>query len=148
MQPYGNETDEELTNEEEPDENEKEANQAVEDEMISKSNSLPQLNKRKTRLESMKEDSVGTFWMSMERNECFDSEATIFAVEVPKREHGLPEVIKAKEKEIENLEKYGTFVETIDEGKEKITSRWVITRKTKQDGQKEEIKARLVARIN
>ena len=33
-----------------------------------------------------------------------------------------------------------------DEGQERITSRWVITKKTKQDGQKEDYKGRLVAR--
>ena len=58
----------------------------------------------------------------------------------------MPEVVEAKKKDIENLERYGTFEEVKDEGQERITSRWVITKKTKQDGQKEDYKGRLVAR--
>ena len=46
--------------------------------------------------------------MQVENSECFDDIA-IYTVEVPVREHKLPEVIDAKQKEIENLEKYGVF---------------------------------------
>ena len=42
--------------------------------------------------------------------------------------------------------KYGVYEEVEDEGQERITSRWVITRKEKADGQKTEYKGRLVAR--
>ena len=84
--------------------------------------------------------------MSVERNECFDEETTVLVVEIPKKDHHLPEVLEAKAKELENLDKYGTFEEVQDEGQVKITSRWVITRKTKQGGQKQDVKGQLVAR--
>ena len=84
--------------------------------------------------------------MSVERNECFAKEVAVMVVEILRKEHWKPEVIEEKAREIENLEKYGTFKEIKDIGQEKITSRWVITKKTKQDGQKQEVKGRLVAR--
>ena len=52
-------------------------------------------------------------------------------------------------KEMNNLETYGTFEEVeeenVEEGANVIGSRWVVTKKERQDGQKEAIKARLVA---
>ena len=89
---------------------------------------------------------IGTYWLNIERNECLDEESTVFAVEVPKKEHRKFEVLEAKKKEMENLQKFGTFVKVEDEGREKITSRWVMTEKMKHDGQKEEYKARIVVR--
>ena len=83
--------------------------------------------------------------MQVENLECFN-ELTIFTVEVPVREHKRPEGIEAKQKEIENLEKYGVFEEVEDEGQETVGSRWVITRKEKADGQKQKVKGRLVAK--
>ena len=74
--------------------------------------------------------------MQIKNLECFD-EMEIYTVEVPVREHKKPEVIEAKNKEIENLEKYGVFEEVEDEGQETVGSRWVITRKEKVDGQKQ-----------
>ena len=41
---------------------------------------------------------------------------------------------------------YDVFEEVLDEGQETIGSRWVMTEKEKHDGQKLQIKARLVAR--
>ena len=58
----------------------------------------------------------------------------------------MPEVIEAKQKEIENLEKYEVFEEVKYEGQETVGSRWVITKKEKADGQKKNIKGRLVAK--
>ena len=55
-------------------------------------------------------------------------------------------MIEAKQKEIENLEKYGVFEEVEDIGQEKVGSRWVITKKEKADGQKTNFKGRLVAK--
>ena len=83
--------------------------------------------------------------MHVENSECFD-EIAIYTVEVPVKEHKLPEVIDAKQKEIENLEKYGVFEEVEDEGQETVDSRWVITRKEKADGQKQKVKGTLVAK--
>ena len=39
------------------------------------------------------------------------------------REHGKPEIIEAKENEIQNLKTYETFEEIKDEGQETIRSR-------------------------
>ena len=39
-------------------------------------------------------DEISTFWMQVENSECFDDIA-IYTVEVPVREHKLPEVIDA-----------------------------------------------------
>ena len=44
----------------------------------------------------------------MENVDCFD-EVAIYTLEVSVKEHKRPEVIEAKEKEIENLEKYWVF---------------------------------------
>ena len=94
----------------------------------------------------MKRDEISTFWMQVENSECFD-EIAIYTVEVPVREHKLPEVIDAKPKEIENLEKYCVLEEVEDEHQETVDSRWVITRKEKSDGQKQKVKGRLVAKV-
>ena len=83
--------------------------------------------------------------MKVENAECFDDVA-IYTAEVPKKEHRRPEVIEAKEKEIENLEKYGVFEEVEHEGQETVGSRWKITRKEKADGQKQNYKGGLVAK--
>ena len=70
----------------------------------------------------------------------------MYVVEVPVREHGKPEIIEAKKREIENLETYETFEEVDDEGQETIRCRWIVSQKEKHDGQKQKYKARLVAR--
>ena len=93
----------------------------------------------------LERDKTSTFWLQMENTECFDN-VTVFAVEIPVAEHKAPEVIEAKEKELENLSKYDVFEEVEDSGQERITSRWVITRKERADGQKADYKGRLVAR--
>ena len=79
--------------------------------------------------------------MKCENNECFEEEATVYVVEVSRKDHNLPEVIEAKKKEIKNLEDYDTFEEVADEGQEKITSCSIITKKEKHDGQKMDYKA-------
>ena len=71
---------------------------------------------------------------------------SIFTVEVPVREHGKPEIIEAKDREIENLKTYETFEEVEENGQETIGSRWIVTEKEKHDGQKQAYKARLVAK--
>ena len=83
--------------------------------------------------------------MKLENNERFD-DILIYIVELPVREHKTPEVIEAKQKEIENLEKYEVFEEVKYEGQETVGSRWVITKKEKADGQKKNVKGRLVAK--
>merc|ERR1712002_1378733 len=70
----------------------------------------------------------------------------IYLVEVPLKDHGKEEIVAAKNKEIDNLKYYDTYVEIKDEGQETIGSRWVITEKQEHDGQKQDYKARLVAK--
>ena len=93
----------------------------------------------------LEREQIATFWMKLENNECFD-DISIYKVEVPVREHKMPEVIEAKQKEIENLEKYEVFEEVKYEGQETVGSRWVITKKEKADGQKKNVKGRLDAK--
>ena len=57
----------------------------------------------------------------------------------------MVEVVEAKKKEMQNLKDYDTFEEVIDRGQDRITSRWIITKKQKHDGQKCIYKARLVS---
>ena len=90
-------------------------------------------------------EQISTFWLKVENTECFD-DISIYTVEVLVKEHKMPEVIEAKEKEIENLEKYGVFEEVQDVGQETVGSRWIITKKEKADGQKQNFKGRLVAK--
>merc|ERR1712236_51225 len=70
----------------------------------------------------------------------------IFSLEFPVKDHGKPEIVEAKNNEIENLKTYETFEEVMDEGQETIGNRWIITEKQKHDGQKQDYKARLVAK--
>ena len=71
---------------------------------------------------------------------------SIYVVKVLVREHGKPEVIEAKDKEIKNLETYENFEEVHDIGQETIGSRWIVTEKIKHDGQKQNYKTRLVGK--
>ena len=66
-------------------------------------------------------DSIGAKYLKMEHRECF-GESSVFVVELPVSEHGRPEVITAKEREIQNLEDYETFEEVLDDGQETIGS--------------------------
>ena len=58
-------------------------------------------NEQEAENEKLK-DMIGAKHMKMEKNVCF-MESSIYVVEVPVKEHGRPEVIEAKYKEIENL---------------------------------------------
>ena len=49
----------------------------------------------------MRTEEILTFWIKVENAECFD-EMTIYTKEVPVKEHKKPEVIEAKQREIEN----------------------------------------------
>ena len=57
-----------------------------------------------TKRKEMRKEEISTFGMEVENSECFD-DIIIYSVEVPVREHKRPEVIEAKQTEIENLEK-------------------------------------------
>ena len=82
----------------------------------------------------LERDKVTTFWMRVDNREYFFYYVEICTVEVPVKEHKRVEVVEAKEKELENLEKYGMFEKVDDEGQETVGSRWVITRKAKLQG--------------
>ena len=85
--------------------------------------------------------------MEKEPTECFDTENSGFAVEVPSKQHNLPEVKEAKEKEIQNLTNLGYFREVKYNGNQKpLGSRWVITKKEKHDGLKSDYKGKIVVR--
>ena len=66
-------------------------------------------------------------------------------MEIPKKLHGAPEVIAAKELEMSNFYKFGAYQEVDDVRQPRITSRWVVTEKDIHDALKK-IKSRLVVR--
>ena len=109
------------------------------------------IEKRRTRsmenkeLKDLELDSISTFWMKVENNECYD-EMAIYTVEIPVKAQNTPKVEEAKQKDLQNMCKYRVFEEVDDIGQDRIGSRWVITQKEKADGQKSDIKGRLVAR--
>ena len=57
-------------------------------------------------LKDLKKDKIGTYWMSIKKNECLDYEIAVFAIEVPKKKHGTKEDLEAKQREIEYLQKF------------------------------------------
>ena len=90
-------------------------------------------------------DNVGAQYLKVV-NHMFFSDYAIYTVELPVSKHGTPEVKEAKMTEVNNFMDYDVFEEVKDEGQETIGSRWVVTEKQKHDGQKQQTKARLVAR--
>ena len=65
---------------------------------------------------------------------------------LPKEEYNSPEAIKAKELEMKHFKEYGVYKEVADIGQSRITSGWVLTKKT-IDGQ-DRVKARLICHGN
>jgi hypothetical protein len=100
----------------------------------------------KSKEREVRKDTIGAYWLTSENSKCFNEAETIFVVEVPVKYHKHPDIIKAKETEIQNLKDFDTFEEVEDIGQLKVRSRWVITGKEKHDGQKKQFKARLVAK--
>merc|ERR1712098_801820 len=93
----------------------------------------------------LQNDIIGAKYLQVEKSVYF-MDYEIFSVEVPLKDHGKPEIVEAKNKEIQNLKTYETFEEVNDEGQETIGSRWRVTEKQQHDGQKQDYKARLVAK--
>ena len=83
------------------DEDEKEKD--VEDIERRKTRSMTDVERRE-----LERDRVSIFWLKMENTECFDNIA-IYTVEVPVRKHKKVEVMEAKERELDDLMKYGVF---------------------------------------
>ena len=77
--------------------------------------SMTEIERRDLERRNFEREQIATFWMKLENNECFD-DISIYTVEVTVREHKTPEVIEAKQKDIENLEKYEVFEEVKYEG--------------------------------
>ena len=77
----------------------------------------------------LQNDIIGAKYLQVEKSVYF-MDYEIFSLEVPVKEHGKPEIVEAKNNEIENLKTYETFEEVMDEGQETIGSRWIITEKT------------------
>ena len=96
-------------------------------------------------LEDEEKDSIGARYLKVVNSVLF-SNLAIYTVELPISDHGRPAVKVAKTNEIKNLLDYDVFEEVKDTGQDTIGSRWVITSKEKPDGQKQQTKARLVAR--
>ena len=75
-------------------------------------------------------DVIEAKYLKMDKSACF-LENSVFVVEVPVKEHEKIEV--KEEKEIQNLEAYETFEEVDDEGQEIMRSKWIVTKKEKND---------------
>ena len=75
-------------------------------------------------------DNVGVHYLKVVNYVSFD-DATMYTVELPASEHGVPEVREAKMSEVNNLMDYDVFEEVEDKGQETISSRWIITAKGK-----------------
>ena len=69
----------------------------------------------------LERDLPGAKYLRMNNSVSF-WEFSIYVIELPVSEHWRPEVIAAKEKEIENLMDYETFEEVADEGQKVIGS--------------------------
>merc|ERR1712101_98534 len=93
----------------------------------------------------LKNDKIGAKYLQVEKSVYF-MDYQIYSVEVPIKDHGKPEIVAAKNKEMKNLEFYETYERVKDEGQETIGSRWVITEKQQHDGQKQDFLSRLVAK--
>ena len=52
----------------------------------------------------VEKDTVGSFWMLVENNECYNYEITSYVVELLSHQHKKPEVIDAKQIELKNLQ--------------------------------------------
>ena len=74
----------------------------------------------------LKNDRIGAKYLQIEKSVYF-MDYQIYSVEVPVKDHGKPEIVAAKNKEMDNLKFYETYVEVKDEGQETIGSRWVVT---------------------
>ena len=140
------EEEKEKSNEqEEPPEIIEEESEAENDDKIEDSETEREGEDESEMRRDLQNDIIDTKYLQVEKSVYF-MDYEIFSVEVPVKEHGKPEIVEAKNNEIENLKLYETFEEVIDEGQETIGSRWIITEKQKHDGQKQDYKARLVAK--
>ena len=78
-------------------------------------------------------------------NNCEDNSEESNVVFVPMNHHGQPEVVKAKQQELQNWSNFEVYTEVPDRGQRTLSTRWVVTEKSLPDGHKG-VKARLVVR--
>ena len=81
---------------------------------------------------------------SKEQVEANNNDEEINITYVPVGQHLQPEVIRAKEKELDNWKNFEVYTEVPDNGQKTISTRWVITEKLQEE--EKTIKARLVVR--
>ena len=74
----------------------------------------------------LKNDRIVAKYLQIEKSVYF-MDYQIYSVEVPIKDHGKTEIVAGKNKEMENLKFYETYIEVKDEGQDTIGSRWVIT---------------------
>ena len=117
-------------------------NKSVRYNLRSRTSSMDRLAEDKKQQYAEKE----SFYTRAEYYECFDDDLSVYVVEIPTKEHCRLDVVQAKEKEMNNLQSFGTYEEIENEGQCFIDSRWVITEKEDHDGQKTKVKARIVAK--
>ena len=79
--------------------------------------SMTELERKELERKEFEKEQIATFWLQIENTEFFD-DISIYTVEVPVREHKTPEEVEAKQKELENLEKYKVFEEVKYKGQE------------------------------
>ena len=72
--------------------------------------------------------------------------SSVYRVEIPVKDHGRPDVVEAKEKEMDNLRGYDTWSEVPFTGQDLVGLKWVITASENHDGQKQKVKGRLVCK--
>merc|ERR1711867_24636 len=65
----------------------------------------------------LKNDIIGAKYLQIEKSVYF-MDYKIYSVEVPLKDHGKEEIVAAKDKEMDNLKYYETYVEIKDEGQE------------------------------
>ena len=62
-------------------------------------------------------------------NEGRNEEESLFAI-IPEKDHGKPECIEAKQKELDSFKEFQVYDEVKDCGQERLSSRWVLTDKS------------------
>ena len=104
--------------------------------------------KEPTKRPAKEKETMGVFLLSKEIPvEILATEPKeVLATMVPRKEYGHPEVQEAMETELSKWSEYEAYEEVLDEGQEKIPTRWVVNRKDEHDGLKVKMKARLCLR--
>ena len=65
----------------------------------------------------------------IQKAQAMEEENESYVVFIPRKDWTKPFVIEAKQKELENFQRYGAYKTITDEGQPRLTSGWVITEK-------------------